>query len=62
VLFTEHDMEVVFTHADRIIVLNRGELVAEGAPEAVRNNQEVQEIYLGSQHRSDTQMRRSHLL
>ena len=53
VLFTEHDMEVVFTHADRIIVLNRGELVAEGAPAAVRNNPQVQEIYLGSRHRED---------
>jgi branched-chain amino acid transport system ATP-binding protein len=48
VLFTEHDMDVVFTHADRIIVLNRGELVAEGTPEAVRNNPKVQEIYLGT--------------
>jgi len=50
VLFTEHDMEVVFTHSDRIIVLNRGELVAGGTPEAVRNNPQVQEIYLGSRH------------
>jgi len=50
VLFTEHDMEVVFTHSDRIIVLNRGELVAAGTPEAVRNNPQVQEIYLGSRH------------
>jgi branched-chain amino acid transport system ATP-binding protein len=48
VLFTEHDMDAVFTHADRIIVLNRGELVAEGTPEEVRNNQKVQEIYLGT--------------
>jgi len=48
VLFTEHDMEVVFTHADRIIVLNRGELVAEGTPGEVRRNAKVQEIYLGS--------------
>jgi branched-chain amino acid transport system ATP-binding protein len=47
VLFTEHDMDVVFTHADRIIVLNRGELVAEGTPEQVRANAQVQEIYLG---------------
>ena len=47
VLFTEHDMDVVFTHADSIIVLNRGELVAGGTPEEVRNNSEVQEIYLG---------------
>ncbi len=50
VLFTEHDMEVVFTHADRIIVLNRGELVAEGTPAEVRGNAKVQEIYLGSRH------------
>ena len=50
VLFTEHDMEVVFTHSDRIIVLNRGELVAEGTPTEVRENNQVQEIYLGSRH------------
>jgi branched-chain amino acid transport system ATP-binding protein len=49
VLFTEHDMDVVFTHSSRIIVLNRGELVAEGTPEEVRNSPKVQEIYLGSQ-------------
>ena len=48
VLFTEHDMDVVFTHADHIIVLNRGELVAQGTPEEVRNNSNVQEIYLGT--------------
>jgi branched-chain amino acid transport system ATP-binding protein len=48
VLFTEHDMDVVFTHADRIIVLNRGELVAQGSPDEVRRNSRVQEIYLGS--------------
>lgn len=47
VLFTEHDMDVVFTHADAIIVLNRGRLVAEGAPAAVRADPHVQEIYLG---------------
>jgi len=47
VLFTEHDMDVVFTHADRIIVLNRGQLVAEGTPEQVRANAEVQKTYLG---------------
>ena len=52
VLFTEHDMEVVFTHADRIIVLNRGELVAEGTPNDVRENDQVQEIYLGKRHRA----------
>ena len=47
VLFTEHDMEVVFTHADRIVVLSQGKLVAQGDPENVRQNVDVQEIYLG---------------
>ena len=47
VLFTEHDMEVVFTHADRIILLNQGKLVAQGYPEDVRRDINVQEIYLG---------------
>ena len=48
VLFTEHDMDVVFENASRIIVLNRGQLIAEGPPMAVRNNRMVQEIYLGA--------------
>jgi branched-chain amino acid transport system ATP-binding protein len=47
VLFTEHDMDVVFAHADRIIVLNRGELIAEGSPDAVRADVRVRELYLG---------------
>ena len=50
VLFTEHDMDVVFAHASRMIVLNRGQLIAEGEPQAVRANEEVQRIYLGSRH------------
>jgi branched-chain amino acid transport system ATP-binding protein len=50
VLFTEHDMDVVFAHADRIMVMNRGLLVAEGKPAEVRANKMVQEIYLGSMH------------
>ena len=48
VLFTEHDMDVVFAHADRLIVLNRGQLIAEGKPDDVRNDAQVQEIYLGA--------------
>ena len=47
VLFTEHDMDVVFGAADRILVLNRGELVAEGPPAAIRADPLVQEVYLG---------------
>jgi branched-chain amino acid transport system ATP-binding protein len=48
VLFTEHDMDVVFEHADRILVLNRGTLIAEGPPAAVRANAHVQDVYLGA--------------
>ena len=47
VLFTEHDMDVVFEHADRILVLNRGTLIAEGSPEQVRSDPHVRAIYLG---------------
>jgi branched-chain amino acid transport system ATP-binding protein len=47
VLFTEHDMDVVFEHADRILVLNRGTLIAEGSPDEVRRNPQVRAIYLG---------------
>ena len=47
VLFTEHDMDVVFDHADRILVLNRGSLIAEGLPQEVRANPQVRAVYLG---------------
>jgi branched-chain amino acid transport system ATP-binding protein len=47
VLFTEHDMDVVFEHADRILVLNRGSLIAEGTPADVRANAQVRAVYLG---------------
>jgi branched-chain amino acid transport system ATP-binding protein len=47
VLFTEHDMLAVFAHADRILVLVRGEIVAAGTPEEVRANPRVREVYLG---------------
>ncbi|WP_022722559.1 ABC transporter ATP-binding protein [Rhodopseudomonas sp. B29] len=47
VLFTEHDMDVVFEHADEVMVLNRGELIARGTPQEVRRDPHVQAIYLG---------------
>ena len=48
VLFTEHSMDVVFAYADRIIVLARGELIADGDAGEMRDNAQVQEVYLGS--------------
>jgi branched-chain amino acid transport system ATP-binding protein len=48
VLFTEHDMDVVFAHADRIIVLDRGRLIADGKADEVRKNPAVQAVYLGA--------------
>ena len=49
VLFTEHDMEVVFDFADRVIVLDRGRIIAEGPPAAVRGDPRVRAVYLGDE-------------
>ena len=47
-LFTEHSMDVVFAFADRIVVLARGRLIAEGDAASIRGNADVQAVYLGS--------------
>lgn len=48
VLFTEHSMDVVFGLADRVAVLVRGQLLAEGTPQAIRADERVQQAYLGT--------------
>jgi branched-chain amino acid transport system ATP-binding protein len=48
VLFTEHSMDVVFAHATRMLVLSRGRIIAQGEPAVVRENPEVQAVYLGT--------------
>jgi neutral amino acid transport system ATP-binding protein len=47
-LFIEHDMEVVMNHADRVIVMAEGRVIADGSPEEVRSDQQVIDAYLGS--------------
>jgi branched-chain amino acid transport system ATP-binding protein len=49
VLFTEHDMDVVFAVADRIMVLHQGRVIADGSPADVRADRQVQAVYLGEE-------------
>ncbi len=49
ILLVEHDMDVVFSLADRISVIVYGTCIADGSPEEIRNNAEVQKAYLGGQ-------------
>jgi branched-chain amino acid transport system ATP-binding protein len=48
VLFTEHSMDVVFSFADRIIVMARGRLIADGDAKTIRSDPTVREVYFGS--------------
>jgi branched-chain amino acid transport system ATP-binding protein len=48
VLFTEHSMDVVFAYAQRVLVMARGRIIAQGEPEQVRDDPQVQEVYLGT--------------
>lgn len=54
VLFTEHDLDVVFGHAARIIVLHRGVVVASGTVDDIRRDPNVQAVYLGTESLPDT--------
>ena len=48
-VIVEHDMDVVFSLSDWIVVMNRGRLLAEGPPSLIRENLEVREVYLGEE-------------
>jgi len=47
ILLVEHDMDVVFELAERVVVLHRGRVLAEGPPPAIREHPDVQAVYLG---------------
>jgi len=49
IIFTEHDLNVVFSISDRVIVLQQGMIIADGKPEEVRGNKRVREAYLGGE-------------
>jgi branched-chain amino acid transport system ATP-binding protein len=50
VLFTEHDMGIVFNHARKLTLLHRGAIIVQGTPEEVRANETAQKVYLGEHH------------
>ena len=53
ILFTEHDMDMVFGHASRVLVMNHGELIAAGSPAEIRADPRVRAVYLGSRAGAD---------
>ena len=46
-LIVDHDMELVFEVASRIIVLHQGEIIADGSPDEIQTDQRVREVYMG---------------
>ena len=48
-VIVEHDMDVVFSLSDRIIVLHRGQILADGKPEQIKQNEDVKKVYLGEE-------------
>jgi branched-chain amino acid transport system ATP-binding protein len=49
IVFTEHDLNVVFSIAERIIVLQQGSIIADGTGEEIKGNKKVKEAYLGEE-------------
>ncbi len=48
-VIVEHDMDIVFSLSDRIVVLHRGQILADGKPEAIKQNEDVKKVYLGEE-------------
>lgn len=48
-VIVEHDMDIVFSLSDRIVVLHRGQILADGTPEEIRQNEDVRKVYLGEE-------------
>ncbi len=48
-VIVEHDMDIVFSLSDRIIVLHRGQILADGKPEEIKENEDVKKVYLGEE-------------
>ncbi len=49
IIFIEHDIESVLKMADEIIVMHRGEIIAKGGPDSIKENEFVRKVYLGGQ-------------
>jgi branched-chain amino acid transport system ATP-binding protein len=48
-VIVEHDMDIVFSLSDRIVVLHRGQILADGRPEGIKQNEDVRKVYLGEE-------------
>lgn len=48
-VIVEHDMDIVFSLSDRIVVLHRGQILADGTPDEIKQNQDVRKVYLGEE-------------
>lgn len=46
-VITEHDLDLIFSISDRIVVMHQGKIIAEGSPEEIKENELVKEVYLG---------------
>jgi branched-chain amino acid transport system ATP-binding protein len=46
-VLVEHDMDIVFSLSERVVVLHRGEILGDGPPDEIKNNAQVREVYLG---------------